>query len=141
MDDRRVVDLPLNGRNVIALARILPAVLNVAAPQQKSDARGGPEMNVNSGCANMNLFTFNEDCFNKPSRNTNMNYPPLDAVQEVRILTHNFVTDPGRNPGLQVTVVSRAGASLPVTSIEPSAIFSRYACRSVSIPRFMATVP
>ena len=58
VDDRRVVDLPLNGRNVIALARILPGVLNVKAPQQLSDARGGPEMNVNGGRPNMNLFTF-----------------------------------------------------------------------------------
>ena len=59
VDDRRVVDLPLNGRNVIALARILPGVLNVKAPQQLGDARGGPEMSVNGGRANMNLFTFN----------------------------------------------------------------------------------
>jgi hypothetical protein len=47
IDDRRIVDLPLNGRNVIALARILPGVLGVKAPQQMSDARGGPEMDVN----------------------------------------------------------------------------------------------
>ncbi len=111
VDDRRVVDLPLNGRNVIALARILPGVLNVAAPQQMSDARGGPEMNVNGGRSNMNLFTFNGGYFNNPSRNTGMNYPPPDAVQEVRILTHNFAAEYGRNPGSQVTVVSRSGTN------------------------------
>ena len=32
VDDRRVVDLPLNGRNVISLAATLPGILNVVAP-------------------------------------------------------------------------------------------------------------
>src|SRR6185436_16194021 len=90
IDDRRVVDLPLNGRNVMGLARILPGVLNVNAPQQMSDARGGPEMDVNGGRPNMNLFTFNGGYFNNPSRNTGINFPPPDAIQEIRIQTHNF---------------------------------------------------
>ncbi|PYV44597.1 MAG: hypothetical protein DMG06_05895, partial [Acidobacteria bacterium] len=111
VDDRRVVDLPLNGRNVIALARILPGVLNVNAPPQLDDARGGPEMDVNGGRPNMNLFTFNGGYFNNPSRNTGMNYPPPDAIQEVRILTHNFGPEYGRNPGSQVNVVSKAGTN------------------------------
>ena len=82
IDDRRVVDLPLNGRNVIGLARILPGVLNVNAPQQMNDARGGPGMNVNGGRSNMNLFTLNGGYFNNPSRNTGMNFPPPDAVRK-----------------------------------------------------------
>jgi hypothetical protein len=111
IDDRRVVDLPLNGRNVISLARILPGVLNVSAPQQMGDARGGPEMDVNGGRPNMNLFTFDGGYFNNPSRNTGMNYPPPDAIQEVRVLTHNFAAEFGRNPGSQVNVVSKAGTN------------------------------
>jgi hypothetical protein len=111
VDDRRVVDLPLNGRNVIALASILPGVTNVKAPQQMSDARSGPEMNVNGGRPNMNLFTLNNGFFNNPSRNTGMNYPPPDAIQEVRILTHNFGAEYGRNPGSQVSVVTKAGTN------------------------------
>src|SRR3954469_18788791 len=98
IDDRRVVDLPLNGRNVIGLARILPGVLNVNAPQQMGDARGGPEMNVNGGRSNMNLFSFDGGYFKNPSRNTGLNFPPPDAVQEVRILTHNFNAEFGHNP-------------------------------------------
>jgi carboxypeptidase family protein/TonB-dependent receptor-like protein len=111
VDDRRVVDLPLNGRNIMSLARILPGVLNVKAPQQLGDARDGPEMSVNGGRANMNLFTFNGGYFNNPSRNTGMNYPPPDAIQEVRILTHNFAPEYGRNPGSQVNVVSKVGTN------------------------------
>jgi hypothetical protein len=111
IDDRRVVDLPLNGRNVMGLASILPGVTNVSAPQQMSSARGGSEMNVNGGRPNMNLFTFDGGYFNNPSRNTGINYPPPDAVQEVRILTHNFTAEFGHNPGAQVEVLSKAGSN------------------------------
>jgi outer membrane receptor protein involved in Fe transport len=111
IDDRRVVDLPLNGRNIMSLARILPGVLNVNAPQSMGDARGGPEMDVNGGRPNMNLFTFNGGYFNNPSRNTGINFPPPDAIQEVRIQTHNFSAEYGRNPGSQVNVVSKAGTN------------------------------
>ena len=111
VDDRRVVDLPLNGRNVIALASTIPGVLNVNAPQQLDDARSGPTMNVNGSQMNMNLFTFDGGYFENPSRNTGMNYPPPDALQEFRILTSNFSAEYGRNVGSQVNVVSKAGTN------------------------------
>ena len=111
IDDRRVVDLPLNGRNVIGLAAILPGVLNVSAPQQMNNARGGPEMDVSGGRPNMNLFMFDGGYFNNPSRNTGLNFPPPDAIQEVRILTHNFDAEYGHNPGSQVSVISKSGTN------------------------------
>src|SRR5690242_3588787 len=109
IDDRRIVDLPLNGRNVIGLAVTVPGVLNVNAPQQLSDARSGPTMNVSGGRDNMNLFMLTGAYFNNPSRNTGMNPPPPDAVQEIRIQTSNFDAEYGHNPGSQVTVVTKAG--------------------------------
>ena len=111
IEDRRIVDLPLNGRNVIALAVTVPGVLNVKAPQQMSSARGGPEMDVGGGRPNMNLFMLNGAYFNNPSRNTGMNYPPPDAVQEFRIQTSNFDAQYGHNPGAQVTVVTKSGGN------------------------------
>jgi outer membrane receptor protein involved in Fe transport len=111
IDDRRIVDLPLDGRNVIGLAAILPGVLNVNAPQAMGDARGGPTMSVNGGRDNMNQFTFNGGYFNNPSRNTGLNYPPPDAVEEIRVQTHDFSAEFGRNPGSQVNVVSKAGTN------------------------------
>ena len=59
----------------------------------------------------MNLFTFDGGYFVNPSRNTGMNYPPPDAVQEFRILTSNFTAEYGRNGGSQVNVVSKAGTN------------------------------
>jgi hypothetical protein len=111
VDDNRVVDLPLNGRNVMALAEIVPGVSNVSAPQFLSDARSGPTMNVNGGQKNMNLFTFDGGYFVNPSRNTGLNYPPPDAVQEFRILTANFTAEYGRNSGSEINVVSKAGTN------------------------------
>ncbi len=111
IDDRRVVDLPLNGRNIMGLAAILPGVSNVSAPQSMGDARGGPTMDVNGGRPNMNLFTLDGGYFNNSSRNTGINYPPPDAIQEVRILTQNFNAEYGHSPGSQVEVLSKAGTN------------------------------
>lgn len=111
VDDNRVVDLPLNGRNVMALAEIVPGVSNVSAPQYLSDARSGPTMDVNGGQKNMNLFTFDGGYFVNPSRNTGLNYPPPDAVQEFRIITSNFTAEYGRNSGSQINVVAKAGTN------------------------------
>jgi hypothetical protein len=111
VDDRRVVDLPLNGRNVIRLAATLPGVVSVSAPQQLSDARSGPVMNVNGSLETQNLFTFNGGIFVNPSRNTGMNYPPPDALQEFSIQTQSFSAEYGRNAGSQVNVVSKSGTN------------------------------
>jgi len=113
IDDRRLVDLPLNGRNVMRLAAILPGVLGVVAPDNSdvTDARGGPRMNVNGARANMNYNKFNGTYFNNPSRNTGLNVPPPDAVQEFRMQTSAFSAESGRNAGANVTVVSRQGTN------------------------------
>ena len=109
VDDRRVVDLPLNGRNVMTLAGILPGVTNVSAPQTQSDARGGPEMDVNGSLPNASVYIFDGAFFNNPSRNTGINMPPPDAIAQFRMLTSNFSAEYGHNSGAQIEVVSRAG--------------------------------
>ena len=109
VDDRRVVDLPLNGRNVMSLAELIPGVTNVSAPQTQSDARGGPQMDVNGSLPNATVYTFDGAFFNNPSRNTGINFPPPDAITQFRILTSNFSAEYGHNAGAQIEVVSRAG--------------------------------
>ena len=111
--DERIVDLPLSGRNVFALAKTLPGVLNVSARDNSdiSSARAGPQMNVNGGRANMNYNQFNGAYFMNPSRNTGLNVPPPDAIQEFKIQTSNFSADSGRNPGSNITIVSKQGTN------------------------------
>lgn len=109
IDDRRVVDLPLNGRNVMGLAALLPGVTNVSAPQTMQDARGGSTMNVNGSLPNAAVYTFDGAFFQNVSRNTGLNLPPPDAIAQFRMLTSNFSAQYGHNSGAQIEVVSRAG--------------------------------
>ena len=111
IDDRRVVDLPLNGRNIMSLAGTLPGVTSVTAPQTQSDARGGAQMDVNGGLPNSAVYTFDGAFFNNPSRNTGINMPPPDAIAQFRMLTTNFDAEYGHNSGAQVEVVSKAGTN------------------------------
>ncbi len=111
VDDRRVQDLPLNGRNVMGLASVLPGVTTVSAPQELANTRSGPTMIVNGGRAVDNNFTFNGANFTNFGQTTGMNYPPPDAVKEIRIQTHNFSSEYGNSAGSQVSVTSKAGTN------------------------------
>jgi hypothetical protein len=113
IDDRRVADLPLSGRNVFSLAGTLPGVLNVSAVDNSdlTDARSGPTMNVNGSRPATVYSRFNGTYFNNPSRNTALNAPPPDAIQEIRIQTSAFAADSGRNSGGNVTIVSKQGTN------------------------------
>ncbi|MEK7405916.1 MAG: carboxypeptidase-like regulatory domain-containing protein [Acidobacteriota bacterium] len=111
VDDRRVQDLPLNGRNIVALANILPGVTQVFAPQEMTNTRTGPTLVVNGGRAVDNNFTFNGANFTHFGQSTGVNYPPPDAVQEIRIQTHSFGSEYGNSAGSQVSVTSKAGTN------------------------------
>jgi hypothetical protein len=111
IDDQRVQDLPMNGRNVVALAGTYAGVTALRANQDTSDGRQGPVMSVNGGNQNHNLFTLNGSVFTHFNQTTGFNPPPPDAVQEVRVQTHNFSAEYGHTAGSQVSIVSKAGTN------------------------------
>ena len=111
VDDRRVQDLPMNGRNVIALVGMNAAITDVRANQDTADGRAGPIMAVNGSNPNHNLFTLNGSVFTHFNQTTGFNPPPPDAVQEIRIQTHNFAAEYGHTAGSQVSIVTKAGSN------------------------------
>lgn len=111
IDSRRVLDLPINGRNVISLAEMLPGVINVSAPQEFTGDRSGPTVNVSGSRNNQNLFLFDGQQFNAVFRNTGLNYPPPDALQEVKVLSNSFSSEYGRNAGAIFNVVTKSGTN------------------------------
>ena len=111
IDDQRVQDLPMNGRNVVALAGTYAGVTSIRANQDTSDGRQGPIMSVNGGNQNHNLFTLNGSVFTHFNQTTGFNPPPPDAIQEIRIQTHNFSAEYGHTAGGQVSIVTKAGGN------------------------------
>lgn len=111
IDSRRVTELPINGRNVIALAQLLPGVTQLNAPQTVARNYSGATVSVAGSRANQNLLLFDGAHFTDTFRNTGFNYPPPDALQEVKVLSNSYSAEYGRNAGSVFNVVSRSGTN------------------------------
>jgi outer membrane receptor protein involved in Fe transport len=119
IDQKKVVDLPLNGRNFAQLGTLIPGV--VAPPSGLGGADGnatpGGFGNVTGGF-NVNGMRNQSNNFlldgspNNDSFNTGFVLrPPPDAIQEFKILTHSYDAEYGRNAGSVVNVVTKSGAN------------------------------
>lgn len=111
IDSRRVTELPTNGRNVVQLAALLPGVTQVSAPQTFTGDRDGPRVSISGSRSTQNLFLFDGSFFNALFRNSGLNYPPPDALQEVKVLMNSFSSEYGRNSGAVFNVVTRSGTN------------------------------
>ncbi|MBI3401590.1 MAG: TonB-dependent receptor [Acidobacteria bacterium] len=120
IDQKKVVDLPLNGRNFTQLGTLIPGV--VAPPGALGGADGnatpGGFGNVTGGF-NVNGMRNQSNNFlldgspNNDSFNTGFVLrPPPDAIEEFKILTHSYDAEYGRNAGSVVNVVTKSGTNV-----------------------------
>jgi Carboxypeptidase regulatory-like domain len=108
IDNRKVVELPLNGRQFYSLALLVPGV---APPAQGSilSFRGG--FNVAGASELNNNFTLNGLDNNNQLLSAPAFRPSVDAIEEFKILTGVFPAEYGRNSGSQVIVTTKAGTN------------------------------
>jgi hypothetical protein len=111
IEDRRLTELPINGRNVVSLLSILPGAAQVDTPQTFTGDRSGPTVAISGSRQTANLFLFDGQAFNATFRNTGLNFPPPDAVQEIKVLTSSFSSEYGRNSGGVLNVVTKSGTN------------------------------
>ena len=111
VDQQRVLDLPLNGRNIVSLTEILPGVTDVSAPETMSNTRSGPMLSVNGSRQIDNNFMLDGANWTNYAQTTGMNFPPPDAVAEVQIQTQQFDSQYGNSVGSQVIVTSKSGTN------------------------------
>ena len=105
--ERPLVDLPLNGRNILDLAQLQPGVTLGNNPGNTSAG------NVSIAGGRTDSVTYLLDGGNNASLLNNgvVFNPNPDAVEEFRILENNYSAEYGRNGGGVITVVSKGGTS------------------------------
>ena len=108
VDQKKVVELPLNGRGYLQLALLQP---NVYAPAQNSTLgfRGG--MNIAGSSEVSNQYILDGVDNNDETTNQPLHQPVLDAVQEFRVLTGTYSAEYGRQAGGQIIVTTKSGAN------------------------------
>ena len=109
IDNKLVEDVPVDGRNVVALAGLLPGVTDLNAPATNTNDRSGPTFSVSGSRNTQNLFLFDGLFWNNLFFNTGINYPPPNGLQEISVLLNNFKAQYGRNAGSVFNVVTKSG--------------------------------
>jgi hypothetical protein len=111
IDRARIQELPLNGRNAMELARIVPGVARTSAPTAIAQARSGPAVIVAGGRDTQNEVRFDGTSNKNPLQNNIFNLPSPDAIQEFKVLTSNFSAEYGRFGGGLFVAATRAGTN------------------------------
>jgi hypothetical protein len=109
----QVRELPLNGRNFLQLATLMPGVsapdfLNV----KDKGLLGGSDLSVSGGDVTANLWTVDGANNNDVGSNrTLLVYPSLEGIQEFKILRNSYGSEFGGAGGAQINIVTRGGTN------------------------------
>jgi hypothetical protein len=109
--EKTLLDMPLDGRSIFDLTTLLPGVASVSDPQTFTNDRQGPTFSTSGSRTAQNNMTFDGTLFVALFRNTGLNYPPPDAIAEVRIQTSNYTAEYGRNSGTSMNIVTKSGTN------------------------------
>jgi hypothetical protein len=104
---RPIVNLPLNGRDVLTLALLQPGVTD-DNPDDTSASHG---FNIAGGRTDSITYLLDGGVNNELLGNGAVYDPNPDAVAEFRILTSNYTAEYGRNGAGVISVVTKSGTN------------------------------
>jgi hypothetical protein len=114
-EEKRIVDLPLNGRNAVSLALLVPGTIQ--APNDGADQAqyktipAAITVSANGSRANQTGFNLDGSSNNDIYTNVNQPFPFPDAVQEFSVQTSNYGARYGGNSGAIVNAISKSGTN------------------------------
>jgi hypothetical protein len=111
IESRRIVDLPLNGRDPTALAALAPGVTPPAAPL--TAAQGGNIPAINGGNTLTSIVTVDgaTDVNPRSTQYLLLYTPNVDAVAEFKVQTNSMSAEYGRTNGGGISIVTRSGTN------------------------------
>jgi Carboxypeptidase regulatory-like domain len=113
VDDRTVVELPLNARDTYQFLQLQPGVMSTSGSSNSivygSDSSGA--VSVNGGRGRSNNFSVNGGDANDQFVNLPTVQPSPDSIEEFRVITNTFDAEYGRNSGSVVNVVTKSGTN------------------------------
>ncbi|MDQ6678694.1 MAG: carboxypeptidase regulatory-like domain-containing protein [Acidobacteriota bacterium] len=116
IDQQRIVDLPLNGRQPQALLFLAAGTVDETGKYCLVNCQGGAypgeqDANVGGGGPRAVNYQMNGAGHNDTYLNTNLPFPNPDAVQEFNVQTDNLSAQYGQGAGAIVNVVTKSGTN------------------------------
>jgi hypothetical protein len=115
VEQKRIVELPLNGRNYLQLTALAPNVsFGFPSAGQADGRQGGDRANQNISVAgmrnNFNRFTLDGVENTDPNFNTYVIFPSAEALQEFKVQTGVYPAEFGRG-ATQINVSTKGGGN------------------------------
>ena len=109
VDNKKVTELPLNGRNFLQLNLLVPGV-NQGVKGSQNQTQGG-SISVNGAREQANNFLLDGMDNNDLAINQYAVAISTEAIQEFKVQTSTYSAEFGRSPGAQINVATKAGTN------------------------------
>ena len=110
VENERIVELPLQGRQVTSLLILAGAAVDQQATSPRYNP-GGVSISVGGGLAYGVAYTLDGAMHNDPYNNLNLPLPFPDALQEFSVATSGLSADNGMHSGASVNAVTKSGTN------------------------------
>jgi hypothetical protein len=109
VENERIMELPLQGRQVTDLLVLAGAAVQTGIPQR--GVPGGVSISVAGGLPFGVAYMLDGATHNNPQTNANLPLPFPDALQEFRVATSGLSAENGMHSGASVNAVTRSGTN------------------------------
>ncbi|HEY0758971.1 MAG TPA: TonB-dependent receptor [Acidisarcina sp.] len=145
---KQVATLPLNERDFLSFALLVPGVHTPIAGSDNSTQGGS--ISVNGGREMSNNFVVDGSDNNDALINRRSVLPSVDAIEEFKVQASTYSAEYGRNSGAQINVVLKSGSNQMHGSVfeffrnrqlDARDYFDQPACKAASAPGTCAPIP